>query len=161
MGRCLERVLSKCLWRLRLDSGLGGIEKHRKASVVIGLFAMGQSAANARGSAGPGSSLARSSAKFSGLSTCFESQKFKLRFQIKKSMDIKPQNYSNQIILSFLKDEHEKFVSSTCESESINGNMKIVFQDRSIVYNKLIFIILNPEAKKLIPNDAESDLVII
>ena len=76
-------------------------------------------------------------------------------------MDSEPQNYINQLILRVLKDEHEKFVSSSCESESINGNMKIVFQDRSVMYNKLLFIILNPEARKLIPSfDTESDLVI-
>ena len=77
-------------------------------------------------------------------------------------MDSEPQNYLTQLILRVLKDEHEKFVSSSCESESINGNMKIVFQDRSVIYNKLLFIILNPEARKLIPSyDTESDLVII
>ena len=77
-------------------------------------------------------------------------------------MESEPRNYLNQTIFSVLKDEHEKFLSSLCESESIHGNMKIVFQDRSVIYNKLLFIILNPEAMKLIPpSDTESDLVII
>ena len=76
-------------------------------------------------------------------------------------MESEPQNYLYQHIFSVLKDEHENFLYSCCENESIYGNMKIVFRDRSVTYNQTLFILLNPEVKKLISSDTESDLVII